>query len=173
MKTAIKSIIFSIILFLMSLSTYAVNTRPEEPQRGNTCLFTCMNHLQPSKSVDDFIADFNSFLGTNQDGYTSGAKATLQQNSDFINSEFKTKDLREVGLMPALDSGYNVLTCLKLYDENGVPTYHEIVLTGYVPNENYKKIKLKFYDPQTGNIELMKMMNYVNYNPPYALIILK
>jgi hypothetical protein len=123
-------------------------------QEGQTCLFTCMNHLGPSKSVFDYIRDFNRFTGTRQDVYSDGAAGTVKELSQFIKSEFDTKDLDKTSIIDAIDSGYSVISMVHSMRESEYSNLaHVIVLEGYSSTDpkNPETTYLVFYDPLTGS----------------------
>ena len=48
-------------------------------QDGQTCLFTCIKHLDPIKSVDQLIRNFHQLTRTRQNVYTDGAIGTIRE----------------------------------------------------------------------------------------------
>ena len=75
-------------------------------QDGQTCLFTCIKHLDPIKSVDQLIRNFHQLTHPRQNVYTDGAIGTIREVAQFIGSEVHTKNLNGTSITGALDSGY-------------------------------------------------------------------
>lgn len=124
-------------------------------QDGQTCLFTCMNHVDPRKTVDRYIRDFSRLTHTRQDVYSSGATATLEEFEQFFKSEFDTKDLQLTSVTDAIDSGYSIISIVQKWDISYPDLTHVIVLESYRSKNPKNPIitTLRFYDPATGNDE--------------------
>jgi hypothetical protein len=151
MKTKMKTIIV-LLLALVSLNTQA-----------QTCLFRSMHFADPSRSVGDFIKSYHQFIGsTFQDVRSDGpAPEKLTRTIDFISSEFETSDISKIGLIPALDSGFQIMATVQFADEDGNIFQHEIVIHSYRSKDrmNAAQTFLRYYDPATGRKDEEILMN--------------
>jgi hypothetical protein len=139
---AMKNILLT-FTSLLSLNAFG------QMQAGQTCLFTCMHHVDPRKSVEKYIHDFSLFEHTKQDVFHNGAMGTLQEIVQFIKSEFDTIDLAKTGVIGAIDSGYVVFALVQ--EESDL--LHAIVIHRYysIDPKNDRFTKLIYYDPATGS----------------------
>ena len=137
-----KSILLACII-LLTLSVYG------QIQAGQTCLFTCMYHVDPRKSVEEYIHDFRLFEHTKQDVFHNGATGTLREIVQFIKSEFDTINLTNAGIIGAIDSGYVVFALV----QEDPDLLHAIVIHHYksLDPKNARITKLIYYDPGTGS----------------------
>lgn len=123
-----------------------------QTQRGQSCLFTCMYHLDLSKSVDQYIQDFSLFTHTLQDIYSDGARGSIREVAQFIRSELNTKNLDRTSIIEALDSGYSVISVVRPWGDQHSDYLHVIVLQGYYSTDPTNPVitVLIFYEPSTG-----------------------
>lgn len=143
-----------------------------QKQEGQTCLFACMNHVDPRKSVDDYIRDFNQFTGSRQDVYSDGAAGTTKELAQFIKSEFDTEDLKKTTIMHAIDSGYSIISIVQPRHWSCMSAMHVIVLQGYHSSDlnDPFNTELVFYDPETGsNTERVTLAEFTAKWQVYAL----
>lgn len=135
--------------FTIFLSLFAYSQR----QEGQTCLFTCLNHIDSRKSVSDYIHDYSLFTHTRRDVYLNGAKGSTEEIASFIRSEFDTIDLRKCSIISAIDSGYAVIALVRPGHSWCQNVQHVITIQGYYSTDpkNPTITELIFYDPDTGN----------------------
>ena len=134
------------LFFPTILLTFKGNAQQQE---GETCLFTCMHHIDPRKTVDDYIRDFELFTGTEQDIYQYGANGTFLQLAGYIGSELDTLGLITTSMRKAIDSGYAVIAIIKPAEGW---LYHVIIVYQYEPIGPGNPLinRLVYYDPKTG-----------------------
>ena len=142
---------------------------------GQTCLFKCLNYLRPDKSVNQYIRDFNATIGgPHQHIYLDGATATLKETIGFITREVDTVDIRCKGMFPALRDHCNILTTIRVTDEDGNKCDHAIVLINYKGDaRELERVRLWYYDPARGGIESMTYWDWWEKEPHYLIAVRK
>jgi hypothetical protein len=145
-----------IFLLLLLIELWALKGRAQV-QDGETCLFTCMYHINKTCTISEYEYDFRKQVGGNKNIERDGAKATWGEMIAFIKSELPTQ---YGAILPALDSGYKVMTTLWV----GAGVAHAIVIEGHVCNE------LVFYNPAYDVHDFIGYAEFMQSQPIYAII---
>lgn len=161
-----------IFLILLVLELFCLRYRASaQVQHGQTCLFTCMNHIDKSRTVDQYIDAFNEYTGTEQDIYYYGASATVDQMIGFIKSQFKTV---EMPFLTALDQRLPILSTVWTDDTYDDDYTHAVVFEAYYSKTTLRdpyNIILIFYNPAYGRHDEISYLTFMTSHPIYAVII--
>jgi hypothetical protein len=159
-------------IMILLFAIAALNSKGQK-QEGQTCLFTVLHRVDPSRTVKQYVTAFNTFVGEKQDVYENGPVASIQTLLGFIGSQVDTISVTHMGLINALDSGYAVMSSIHFQDEQGNNLEHEILITGYRSKDkaNARLTDLLFYDPNSGRTEKMNMQDFLTTSQLYSIAV--
>lgn len=158
----------SLLILALALVTL---TASAQKQRGQTCLFYSLAYVDSSRSVKDYLINFDQFKGHHVDVFHDGPVSSVRELLSFISLQVDTMDISHTGLIQALDRGYKVMATFQFTDQDDNVRQHEVVILGYTSTDklNASVTRLSYYDPNTGRTETMKMIDYLSQMQLYAV----
>jgi hypothetical protein len=148
-----------ILLFVIA----ALNGKAQK-QDGETCVFSCMAKVDPSRTPKEYIRDFSHYSGQDQDVKTNGLSVKPAILTAFLSTVFDTITLSHVGILAAIDSGYKVMATIPVLNDDNLVTFHEILITGYRGKDRLsQKMKLDYFDPAMGWNETIEVGYFIQH----------
>jgi hypothetical protein len=159
---------------ILLFALFAATTQAQK-QVGQTCLFTCLHKIDPTRTVKQYIQAFTLYTGSGTVGeiYDNGPVASIQTLLGYIATVTDTISVSHIGLIGALDSGYQVMASIHFQDQDGNDLQHEILISGYRSKDklNARVTDLLFYDPNSGRTERMNMQDFLTTSQLYSIAV--